>query len=156
YCTSVCCSIYLCWACVFCSKALDSIRFKSLTDKSKLDSQPEMFIHIVPDKSNNTLSIIDSGFDMTKSDLVSNLGNVARSGTKEFMEALAAGADMSMVGLFGVGIYSTYLVSEKVIVVSKHNMMTNNTSGNLKLVALSQSQEILVRALAGVQRSHSI
>ncbi|KAF9589051.1 hypothetical protein IFM89_018313 [Coptis chinensis] len=134
---SVCCSIYLCWTCVFCSKALDSIRFKSLTDKSKLDSQPEMFIHIVPDKSNNTLSIIDSGFDMTKS-------------------ALAAGADMSMVGLSGVGIYSTYLVSEKVIVVSKHNMMTNNTSGNLMLVALSQSQEILVRALAGVQRSHSI
>jgi len=104
--------------------ALDKIRFRSLTDKSVLGDTPQLEIKVQVDKENNLLSITDTGVGMTAKELSENLGTVARSGTARFLEAFSAVEGdnaLSLIGQFGVGFYSSFLVADEVIVISKSN-----------------------------------
>ncbi|KAK3876269.1 hypothetical protein Pcinc_018929 [Petrolisthes cinctipes] len=107
------------------SDALDKIRLLSLTDKEELDTNPELIIRIKADKDNHVLHITDTGIGMTRNDLVNNLGTIAKSGTSEFFSKLQDSENTEqasdLIGQFGVGFYSAFLVADSVAVTSKHN-----------------------------------
>merc|ERR1712178_344815 len=105
------------------SDALDKIRFLSVTDKDAIGEGEvaKLDIKIAADKTKDTLTLTDKGIGMTKQDLINNLGTIAKSGTSSFLEKLKEGGDINLIGQFGVGFYSVYLVADKVTVRTKHN-----------------------------------
>ncbi|PHU11487.1 hypothetical protein BC332_18417 [Capsicum chinense] len=105
------------------SDALDKLRFLSLTEPSLLGDSGELEIRIKPDPDNGTITITDTGIGMTKEELIDCLGTIAQSGTSKFLKALKEnkdlGADNGLIGQFGVGFYSAFLVAQKVVVSTK-------------------------------------
>lgn len=100
----------------------------SLTNGTELETNPQLFIRVQADKDNKILHITDSGIGMTKEDLAANLGTIAKSGTADFLSKVQESEVNAndMIGQFGVGFYSAFLVADRVVVTSKHNADTQS------------------------------
>ena len=102
------------------SDAIDKLYYRSLTDKELKVNTNDLKIEIIPDHENRTLTIIDNGIGMTQDELENNLGTIAKSGSLSFKEENKDQNDVNIIGQFGVGFYSSFMVSKEVKVYSKH------------------------------------
>ena len=105
------------------SDAIDKRRFEALTDASLLSDDEELAVTITTDSDARTFTISDNGIGMTEAEVIENIGTIARSGTKKFMEALKSNNeksdDVSLIGQFGVGFYSSFMVADKVTLITR-------------------------------------
>jgi molecular chaperone HtpG len=123
------------------SDAIDVLRFDSLTDKNLRDESPEKKIKLIPDEKSSTLTVSDNGTGMNRDDIVKNLGTIAKSGTKELLERLKTAEDkqqLELIGQFGVGFYSAFMVADKVTVISRK--AGENASDAVKWVSDGQGK----------------
>jgi len=129
------------------SDALNKIRYQSLTDVNCLDSESKLEIKISFDKENKLLVIEDTGIGMNYDDLIANLGTIASSGTKKFIESITS-KDLQLIGQFGVGFYSVFLVADRVLVISKkneHDQYSWESSGNGSFTIQKDEEKVLTR-----------
>ena len=103
------------------SDACDKLRFEALHNGALFESDPDLKIHLAYDKELSTLTITDNGVGMSREEVIANLGTIARSGTREFFSKLSGDQkqDANLIGQFGVGFYSSFIVAEKVIVLTR-------------------------------------
>ncbi len=104
------------------SDAIDKLKFKAISDTSILGEQKEFYIEIIPNKENRTITIKDNGIGMTKDEVIANIGTIAKSGSKDFMEKFnkaKENKELEIIGQFGVGFYSSFMLADKVTLVTK-------------------------------------
>ena len=128
------------------SDAIDKYRYNLLQNNKSTNE--DFHINITPNGELKTLTIEDNGLGMTKEDLVNNIGTIAKSGTKAFTDALKAGADVNMIGQFGVGFYSAYLVADNVLIHSrshtndKTHSWESNASGSYTIDEVTDENKL--------------
>lgn len=142
------------------SDAIDKLHFESLTNRDLLEGNSDYEIFLIPDEASHTLTISDNGLGMNREELIENLGTIAKSGTKAFLEKLQQAKEgdndtqKDLIGQFGVGFYSAFMVAEKITVVSRKAGETQAYNGNPQLMVLTLSKNALKIAVVLISLSH--
>lgn len=142
------------------SDAIDKLHFESLTNRDLLEGNSDYEIFLIPDEASHTLTISDNGLGMNREELIENLGTIAKSGTKAFLEKLQQAKEgdndtqKDLIGQFGVGFYSAFMVAEKITVVSRKAGETQAYNGNPQLTVLTLLKNALKIAVVLISLSH--
>ncbi|MBI3935511.1 MAG: ATP-binding protein, partial [Betaproteobacteria bacterium] len=108
------------------SDACDRLRFEALTDKALYENDPDLRIRVSYDRSARTVTVSDNGIGMSRQEVIEHIGTIARSGTREFLRQLTGDQekDAHLIGQFGVGFYSSFIVAERVTLVTRRAGLT--------------------------------